>query len=199
MRFIGKRKLLIFPLSGCGRYNRLCIGPGKVMLNPIEWTHSEPESEQLSTSLRWKKFLKPHFLPFHLNGHGRFSDALRSWHLLKAAFHVTALGAKNSLTWRNIFYFRPSRCQWPGCHYWQRIWVQLAPGRLSWRQAQRLLLVTSAPPTRPASVESFLWQQRVSGSSRAQETRGLLRLQCPGYQLAPSWQLMSQNTCDNWK
>ena len=198
MRFIGKRKLLIFPLSGCGRYNRLCIGPGKVMLNPIEWTHSEPESEQLSTSLRWKKFLKPHFLPFHLNGHRRFSDALRSWHLLKAAFHVTALGAKNSLTWRNIFYFRPSRCQWPGCHYWQRIWVQLAPGRLSWRQAQRLLLVTSAPPTRAASVESFLCCQSLrvepgpgnSGPTPAPMSRISTR---------SSWQLMSQNTCDNWK
>lgn len=59
-----------------------------------------------------------------------YCDAMEGWHLLKV-FHVTALKAKNSLTSWNIFYFRPKCCQWPTAgwsHYWQRIWVQLAPG-----------------------------------------------------------------------
>ena len=74
--------------------------------------------------------------------------------------------------------------------YWQRIWVQLAPGRLSWRQAQPAAAgyFSSSDSARFGGILPLA--VRVSGSSRAQETRGLLRLQCPGYQLAPhdsSW------------
>ena len=82
--------------------------------------------------------------------------------------------AKNSLTGKEYFLFLSVGC-W--CHYWQRIWVQLAPPGS--RSDVRL-----GPAPRPGPGFSGRILPPLSESGRVGSGNSQLRrLQCPGYQL----------------